>query len=359
MKIQSITATPVAIDYVAPVGPYVGRGAAGIGGTPGAAALIVRIDGDDGLVGWGEGTGTLEGDVDELLRGHHVADTEAAVLKLEQAGIGRGPISGIEMAMWDLFGKAVDLPVCRLLGGGVVRDRVDFCACMGLKEPTASAATARTYLEQWGFRYLKTKAGRDLEEDLRIAAAIQREIGDEAALRPDANSGYGPDEATNAMEGMLELGVHLFEDPCTAEHLDLLARFREMGMRIFVNMGVTTADELVDVLRAGAADSVMPDTPAAGGIFRVKKVAETAAAWGVSALTHCAHDLGLKTAAITHIAACTPGLSGANDTCYHGLSDDVLTEPLQFEGGALRVPMAPGLGVEVDPGKVEKYRSDR
>ena len=75
-------------------------------------------------------------------------------------------------------------------------------------------------------------------------------------------------------------------------------------------------------------------------------------------LMHCAHDLGLKTAAVLQIAACTPNWSGPNDTCYHGLTDDVLSSPLAFVNGQIRVPTAPGLGVEVDESKVERYRTD-
>ena len=100
---------------------------------------------------------------------------------------------------------------------------------------------------------------------------------------------------------------------------------------------------------------LMPDTPAAGGVLRVKKVATVAEAYDVPCLMHCSHDLGLKTAAITHIAAATPNFSGPNDTCYHGLTDDVLAKPLQFENGRIRVPLGPGLGVEVDEAKIDQY----
>jgi len=71
---------------------------------------------------------------------------------------------------------------------------------------------------------------------------------------------------------------------------------------------------------------------------------------------HCSHDLGLKTAAITHVAAATANWSGPNDTCYHGLIDDVLTEKLTIENGQIAVPDGAGLGVEVDEEKLEKYR---
>ena len=354
MEIARITATPIYVDYVAPLGPYQGSNASSP--VRGSSALIVKLETVDGIVGWGEGTGLMESDVNALLAGHHVSDIEAALSMMETAGIPYGPMSGVEMAMWDALGKVVELPLCRLLGG-VLRTEVDYCGCLGLKDPEAAAATARAYIDSCGFRYIKTKAGRDAEEDLRIAAAIQCEIGDEAVLRPDANSGYGPDEAEIQMKKMIDLGVRYFEDPCGIDHLDYLARFRhDLGMNILVNMGVDRPAGVLAALQADAADFVMPDTPAAGGLLYVQKVADTAAAYGVACLTHCSHDFGLKTIAVAHVAAATPNFTGPNDTCYHGLSDDILTERLQFRGGQLNVPLAPGLGVEVDEDKVEAYR---
>ena len=236
VHIAKITATPIYVDYDPPLGPYQG----GNSSTPtrGSSALIVRLETDAGIIGWGEGTGELKMDVGALLRGHHVGDIESAIAKMRQSGLEPGPQSGVEMAMWDALGKAVELPLCRLLGG-VIRTRVDFCGCLGLKEPQAAAETARSYIDNWGFRHIKTKAGRDAEEDLRIAGAIQKEIGENAFLRPDANSGYGPDEAEEQMKKMRDLGVRHFEDPCAIDYLDYLVRFRrELGMCILVNMGV-------------------------------------------------------------------------------------------------------------------------
>ena len=127
-------------------------------------------------------------------------------------------------------------------------------------------------------------------------------------------------------------------------------------MGILVNMGVGTSDTVLPLLASEAADMLMPDTPAAGGLMRVKKVAIVAEAYGVPCLMHCGHDLGLKTVAITHIAASTPNFSGPNDTCYHGLTDDILAEPLHFERGKIRLPQGYGLGVEVDEAKIERYQ---
>ena len=115
MKIKRITGTSVAIPYASPVGPYVGRG--GGSGTLGAAGLIVKIETDVDVVGWGEGTGKFETDPNTLLAGKDVANIEGAIAALEAGGISKGPMSGIEMALWDAMGKGADLPVCKLLGG--------------------------------------------------------------------------------------------------------------------------------------------------------------------------------------------------------------------------------------------------
>ena len=118
---------------------------------------------------------------------------------------------------------------------------------------------------------------------------------------------------------------------------------------------ISTPESVREMLIAEAGDALMPDTPGAGSLIGVRKIAVVAEAWGVPCLMHCSHDLGLKTAAITHVAAATPNWSGPNDTCYHGLVDDILTEKLEFENGKIAVPEGPGLGVEVDEKKIEKF----
>jgi L-Ala-D/L-Glu epimerase / N-acetyl-D-glutamate racemase len=355
MRIQRIEFHQVSIPYDPPVGPYLGSRNRVVG-TTGASSLLAKLVTDSGVVGWGEGKGRFESDPNPLLAGHSVADIEAALAVMLQAGISAGPASAVEMAMWDALGRSAGLPVCRLLGG-VVRHEIDFCACMGLKPSAESAATAREYVDRWGFRFIKTKAGTDFEEDMAIAAAIQQAVGDVAVLRPDANCSYTPEQAEPLLRRIKELGVHHFEDPCTAEQPETLARLREeIGMRILVNMAVTSPASALPILAAGAADFLMPDTPTAGGIWPVKKIAVVAEAHGVPCLMHCSHDLGLKTAAVAHIAASTPNFSGPSDTCYHGLRDDILTEPLRFDRGQIQVPLLPGLGVQVDEAKVERYR---
>lgn len=359
MKISNLVARSVFIEYEAPVGPYVGRPRSERtggenAGTLGATGLIVRVDTDEGLTGWGEGTGQLDATVVERFVGTDPLNIEAALGLLRETKTPPGPASGIEMALWDLLGKAAGLPIYALLGGRI-RDRADFTACMGLKEPSESASTAQQYHERWGFTSIKTKAGHDPAQDLAIAEAIVKRMGDTVQLRPDANAGYAPEITVEQMQRMRDVGVTRFEDPCNRDRIDILVRCREEGTQVLVNMGVAGPQSVTDLLIAGAADALMPDTPACGGLLPVQKVARVAEAFDVPCLMHCAHDLGLKTAAITHLAVSTPNFSGPSDTCYHGLVDDVLTEKLEFHGGSIAVPEGAGLGVEVDEEKLARY----
>lgn len=353
MKITNIEIMKVFIPYNSPVGPYVGR----TGPTNGAGSLIVKVETDEGIVGWGETVGGFSKDPNLFLKGEHPADIERAISLMKKSGIGAGARAGVEMALWDIVGKMAGLPICRLLGG-IYRQEVELCACMGLMLPEKSAETAQMYVEKWGFTTIKTKAGRDPKEDLEIAKAIKRAIEDRAALRPDANSGYSPQVAEPLLRAVNEIGVQYFEDPCPYENLKEMSKMRqEFGIPLAINMGIGEPFTVLPVASTKAAEVVMPDTPSAGGILPVKQVAAAADAVNLKCVMHCSHDIGIKTAAVAQIAACTPNFSLANDTTYHGLVDDILTEPFVIKNGKIRVPMKPGLGVEVDEEKLKLFGS--
>ncbi|MBI3910210.1 MAG: mandelate racemase/muconate lactonizing enzyme family protein [Armatimonadetes bacterium] len=354
MRIEKVDLYHVFVPYRPPLGPYQGNR-----GEPcrGPGALLARVRTDDGVVGWGEGKGEADPEVVRAaVAGVHLADVETLLERLAGHGVGPAPRSAVEMAVWDALGRTLGLPLCRLLGG-VYRTEIEWCGCIGLKEPAHSVETCRVYVEEFGFRYVKTKAGRNLTEDLAIARALQEAWGDRILLRPDANSGYPPDQAAPLLREMKALGIYAYEDPCSSDYLAEMAAFRrDLGLRIANNMGVGNAASALRIAAAGAADFLMPDFPAAGGILPVKQLAAAAAAAGLGCLMHCAHDLGLKTAAVAHVAASTPTWLPGSDTCYHGLTDDILTEPLAIRGGAIEVPLGPGLGVDVDEEKVRAYQ---
>lgn len=357
MKITRLDACRVRIPQNPPIAPYQSRYRA----TAAKECLILRLETDTGLVGWGETpedwlTKTYEGTPEEMLRkaavGRDPFDLEAWYAENR---LGSYLASGIEMAFWDLIGQATGQPLYKLLGGAV-RKKIELAACMGIRPYAEAKEIAKDYLDQ-GFTTLKTKAGRKPEEDLDMVRGIRDGVGDNLKLRIDPNQGYAPEVAFPLAKDLEKYNLEYFEQPMPAGCLAESARLRRQTTTpLGLNESITTTEVVLQCLELRAADVILPDTYQCGGILAVKKVAALCEAAGVPCVFHCAHDLGPKTAAMLHVVASTPNFSLANDCTYYGLTDDIISPLFQIERGYLRVPEGPGLGVKVDEGKVKKYR---
>ncbi len=358
MKITQLHAMRVRIPQKPPIAPYQSRYRA----NSSKEALLVRLETDSGLIGWGETpddwvTKSYEGTPEDRLRsralGRDPFDLEA--WHAENALSSPYLASGVEMAMWDLIGKAASQPLYKLLGGAV-RKKIELAACMGIRPYEEAKTIARQYVEQ-GFSTLKTKAGRRAEEDLEMVKGIRDGAGDRLKLRIDPNMGYAPDVAFPLARDLERYHLEYFEQPMPQSLIGEAARLRRYtSTPIALNESVTTPEVTLQILQLRAADVLLPDTHQCGGILAVKKVATLCEAAGVPCVFHCSHDLGLKTAAMLHVVASTPNFTLANDCTYYGLEDDILTPLHRIEGGFMAVPEGPGLGVKVDEAKVAKYR---
>jgi L-alanine-DL-glutamate epimerase-like enolase superfamily enzyme len=357
MKITRLDAVTVRIPQRPPIAPYQSRYRA----TSAKEALLVRLETDRGQIGWGETpvdwiNKSFEGTPQDQLRGQ-VIGRDPFDLESWYAEYTLGPFlaSAVEMAMWDVIGHATGQPLHRLLGGAV-RKRIELAACMGIRPYAEAKAIARQYLEV-GFTTLKTKAGREATEDLDMVRGIRDGVGDRLKLRIDPNMGYAPAVAFPLARDLERYHLEYFEQPMPQGLIGEAARLRRQTTTpIALNESVTTPEVVLQILQLRAADVLLPDTYQGGGILAVKKAAALAEAAGVPCVFHCAHDLGLKTAAMLHVVASTPGFTLANDCTYYGLEDDVI-EPLhRIERGFMTVPEGPGLGVKVDEKKVQKYR---
>jgi len=243
--------------------------------------------------------------------------------------------------------------------GGKVRPRVPLCGLMGVKPPEDAAQTAELYHREYGFRTIKTKAGRSVVEDEAVGRAIRQAVGAELRLRFDANQSYSLAEAASLAEVYREIGVEYFEQPVHDRHLAELCDFRrQVRIPIALNESVTDAASALRIVRLDAADCLVPDIPDAGGILEVTRVATVAQAAGLPCAFHCWHDMGLKTVAMTHIVSATPAFSLASDTTYHGLVEDIITEPFVIEDGSINPPERAGLGVEVNMDAIDRYRKE-
>src|SRR5262249_42660898 len=222
--------------------------------------------------------------------------------------------------------KATGQPLYKLLGGAV-RKRIELAACMGIRPYDEAKAIARRYVDM-GFTTLKTKAGRRAEEDLDMVRGIRDGVGDRLKLRIDPNQGYAPEVAYPLARDLERYNLEYFEQPMPLGLIADAARLRRHTTTpIGLNESVTTPDVVLQILQLHAADVVLPDTYQCAGILAVKKVAALCEAACVPCVFHCAHDLGLKTAAMLHVVASSPGFMLANDCTYYGLEDDII-DPL-------------------------------
>ncbi len=358
MKIASVESFLVEVPQKPPIAPYHSR----YRGQSSKKALLIRLETDTGLVGWGEAPqvylgGQLTGREAEAIRSFLIGHDPTAVmavyadLKFDHIYIQ----SAVEMAMWDLAGRAYGLPLYRLLGGPYRRE-IELAACMGIQTYERAGEIARLYVEM-GFSTLKTKAGRDPEEDLAMVRGVRDAVGDRLELRIDPNTGYSPQVCEQLARDLEPYRLQYFEQPMPEDLIDDSARIRTLTKTpLALNESVTTLERVREILAKHAADYLLPDTYQCGGVWATKMVAEVAASANVSCIVHCAHDLGPKTAAMLHLAASTPNFPLANDCTYYGLVEDILTRPLEIRGGKMAVPEAPGLGIEVDLATVRRYQ---
>src|SRR6516162_3447979 len=261
MKITQLHALRVRIPQKPPIAPYQNRYRAGTS----KEALLVRLETDAGLVGWGETpedwiNKSYEGTPEDLLRrqvlGRDPFDLEAWYA---ENTLGSYLASGVEMALWDLQGKATGLPLYKLLGGAV-RSQIELAACMGIRPYDEAKAIARQYLDQ-GFTTLKTKAGRDAEEDLEMVRGIRDGVGDRLKLRIDPNQGYAPEVAFPLARDLEKYHLEYFEQPMPKGLIGESARLRKLTKTpLALNESVTTPEITLQILQLQAADVLLPDT---------------------------------------------------------------------------------------------------
>jgi D-galactarolactone cycloisomerase len=358
--------------------------------TPIRQALLVEARTDDGRVGWGEsGSGTLsragavfvEDVLAPLAVGEDPFDLDRIAQKvaatLDRAGwTGDFAVqawSGLEVALWDLMGKAVGRPVSQLLGGRV-RDRVMAYATGLYYVPTAPDATAARQEEARGnvaagYRAMKMKVGGLApDDDLREVAGIRRAIGDEILLLADANGAYDSRTAIRVGAGLEDAGVAWFEEPVQRGDLEgYLEVKRALRMPIAGGEHLGSLDAFREYVARRAVDVLQPDVANCGGLSGARRIAALARAFHVRVFPHV-WGTPVAVAAGLHFAATlpsTPPTIGATplaqeplfelDSTPHPIRDALMTDALRPTAGWLTVPDAPGLGVEVDPDVLRRF----
>ncbi|MER7563270.1 glucarate dehydratase family protein [Streptomyces sp. NPDC048523] len=278
-------------------------------------------------------------------------------------------VSGFEVACLDALGKTLGLPVHALLGGKV-RDSVDYSAYLFYKwaahpegvasekddwgaalDPAGVVEQARLFTERYGFTSFKLKGGVFPPDEEIAAVRALAEAFPGHPLRLDPNGAWS---VATSLRVARELGdvLEYLEDPAlgTAAMAEVSAG---TDVPLATNMCVTTFAEIKEAFARDAVQVVLSDHHYWGGLRNTQQLAAICRTFGVGVSMHSNTHLGISLAAMTHVASTVPNLHHACDSHYPWQSEDVLTERLVFEDGAVRVSDEPGLGVALDREKVE------
>ena len=257
----------------------------------------------------------------------------------------------VSMALYDLVGRISNLPLHVLLGGAG-EDRVPLMPCIFPNSAEEAKERAQFFFSQ-GYRHLKTKLTGNLEEDRARVQAIRSVAPLHAVLQGDANEGYKTlPEACQAVDELGAAGLDFFEDPLKGGVEDYrVLRARCHGAKIMVDVLARRTEDLLAVLRAGAADAINIHPDQAGSLSRVVQHAMLARSFGTPVIIGGTGYTAVGTAAYQHLTAvATPGgicgeLGGVLD---HDMPNSLVKQSLQMRDGAVILPDRPGTGVEID-----------
>ncbi|HYW81462.1 MAG TPA: enolase C-terminal domain-like protein, partial [Thermoguttaceae bacterium] len=271
----------------------------------------------------------------------------------------------VEMACWDLVGRALGQPLCHLFGGGY-RSWIPVAVRLSSYQPDHIVQHARELAEQGFHCQIVPSTGRP-ESDVQTLLSVRQGIGDLAELRFDGASRYDLGQARRLSSELEAVGLRFFLDPLRSvasgeptlhgaglEEIASLGRQTNLPLAAWRAIG-GPADVLA-MVRCGAAPYVVIDLGQVGGLTPGRKCATVAEAAGITVLLGGRPSLGIGTAAMLQLAASAPTFSSSNECAYHQLQDDVLVDPLEIVDGMIGVPQSPGLGIEVDRAKVERYQ---
>ena len=331
---------------------------------------IVEIITDNGITGWGEGA-TVPGRraIETHVIGRSPFDNEVIWEGLHKQGTDVAAISAIDIALWDIMGKALNQPICNLLGGAF-RNRVQAYAT-GLfrrdrADPTAALiAEAKSYADE-GFKAMKMKVGFGPDYDIKNVAAVRRAIGDDILFAVDANCAYDRGSAIAVGQQLAENNLLWFEEPISADDVE---GYVEIRRALNMHMRISGAEQFRGrwafrrMIQERALDIIQPDVCVCGGFTEFRKIAAMASANHVRVIPHM-FGTAIRLAATLHLLATLPDSPRAlepfpalleYDMSENALRTELAREPIRHTDGIVAVPQGPGLGIEINRDVLQKY----
>jgi glucarate dehydratase len=337
----------------------------------------VEVHTDEGITGLGEMGGGGESaeaafnSLKSYLLGHDPVQLEQLYWKIcnPTASLYNNRMqlhAAIEFACIDIIGKKMGLRACDLLGGAV-RDKVAFASYLffrhrdehtglgGEESPDQIIAHAAELVQKHGFTSHKLKAGVfHPDHEVEVFRALSQAFPGHR-VRIDPNAVWSAEESIRVAHAIEDLPNDYFEDPCFG-----MEAMRRVKSRIRIptatNTVVVNFEQLAACFRQEAIDVILLDTTFWGGLRQAWMAGICCQKMGLGMAVHSSGELGIQLATMLHLGAALPQLSFAADAHYHHLTDDIISGgKMKYEGGCIKLPEGPGLGIELDAEKMGTY----
>ena len=388
MKITSLRATWVHVPI-----PYERQHVSDFGRIASFDSVLVKVETDDGLVGWGEakaGVGSaasgyglaaiINRDLAPLLVGQDPRDVSRlwdvmyntpregfaldrghVLPQLGRRGLSISAIAGVDIALWDLLGKSLGAPVWRLLGGRRA-ERMPAYASGGWADEARIGEQLLGYVAQGGFRAVKMRVGVMDGEPHRSAArvrAARQALGPDVKLMADAHGTWTVAEAKAFCRMVEDCDLYWLEEPLTADDKTGLAEVRRASaVPIATGESEFTRHDFREIAELRAADVLQPDLAIAGGITEGVRIGAIASAFNLRLAPHLWSGAPAFAAGVALAASQSAGFILEYSLGANPLLHELVHEKFAVVDGQLELPDRPGLGIAVDEGFVRRHARD-
>ena len=367
MKITAIEAIPYAIPYTHPL-----KFASGEVTT--ADHILVRIHTDAGITGtadapprpytYGETQTSIKVIVEDVfgpeIIGLDPFDREKVHEVMDRTINNQVAKGAVDIALWDLVGKALQTPVHKLLGGYTDSMRVSHM--LGFKPAEELLEEAQRFGQEYGITTFKLKVGRrPLSLDIEACHVLREGLGDDVEIYLDANRGWSANEAMEVLRQTADLGLTMLEEPCDAKEAMSRRRLVDHSpIPIVADESVPTAGDASRELLSGGANAICIKT-ARSGFTEATEILGLCTGLGVDVTMGNQIDTQVGSmATVTFGAAHRASSARAGELSnFLDMSDDLLADPIQIHDGRISVRDLPGVGAEIDEDKLKHYRIDK